>query len=68
MKGWGKRSAPQAGQVWEHTVGHEMFLIIEDLRYGYNEWRFDVFDLMTGVRREYHVAGQKAQNFLRRVA
>ena len=65
---WGKRDAPQIGQVWELTGRHAgLWLILEDVRWGHVEWDFDAFSLETGERYTLNVNEVKAHNLWTRV-
>ncbi len=51
---WGKRTAPHINEVWEF-YDNNLWLIIEDVRYGRRYWKFDAFCLTTGDREIIHV-------------
>lgn len=66
MKRWGRHTGPQAGQVWERKG--DLWLIIEDIRYGYVEWDLDAFCLTTGKRGYWRVNDLRAQQEWKQVA
>lgn len=63
---WGKRSCPHVGEVWERDG--ELWLILEEVRYGWSRWDLEVWNLATGSRGKWTIAGPKAQDFWKRFA
>ena len=59
MKRWGHHTGPQVGQVWEHEG--DLWLIVEDIRYGYVEWLLDTFCLTTGERVNWRINNMRTQ-------